>query len=123
MKIVYCSNCGKQLQVYRKALTSHSRIIDLVEWHECLDEPLDLNLEPLTTIPLPNSKIKDGKDKFVQKLNDLPAPSLLTTNNALLDHRPVDQVKSTAPMSILESFKSLSNSIPAHSIEEDPSDG
>jgi hypothetical protein len=122
MKTAYCAACGKQLQVFRKALPSHSRIIDVVEWHECLDEPLNLDLEPLTTVPLHTGKMVERKDKFVQKLNDLPAPSLLTSNNTLKDRRPADQVKSTAPASIFESFKSLNNSIPVHSIGEVPSD-
>lgn len=118
MKVVYCSNCGKPLQVSRKALPSHSRIIDIVEWHECLDEPLDLDLEPLIGVPKPSEKI-EGKDKFVQKINDLPA-SQLSTSPALQDRRPSDQVKSIAPASVLDTLKSMQNSVPAHSLDEDP---
>jgi hypothetical protein len=119
MKVIYCANCGKPLQVFRKALPSHSRIIDLVEWHECLEEPLDLDLEPLTSLQPSNIK-EEGKDKFVQKLNDLPVPQLLNTDSSLKDRRPHDQVKSTAPPTVFDTLKSMQNSTPAHSIEEDP---
>lgn len=120
MKTVYCSNCGKPLQVFRKALPSHSRIIDIVEWHECLEEPLDLDLEPLT-VPRPSESKKEGKDKFVQKLNDLPAQSSLSTTNVMLkDRRPTEQVKSTAPASVFDTISSMQDSTPAHSIDEDP---
>jgi len=118
MKTVYCANCGMQLKITRKALPSHSRIIDIVEWHECLKEPLDLDLEPLD-VPRPSRVKEEGKDKFVQKMNDLPVPKLLNIDVGVKDRRPKDQVKSTAPVSVFDNILSMNNSTPTHSLTED----
>lgn len=106
IKTIYCANCGTPLEVTRMALPKIGRIISVVQPHECLDEPLDLNLEPL---PLPNPKQDDkvkNENKFVQKLNDLTKP---------LDRREGDTMrkeKSTAPTGILNNLNILPNSNP-----------
>jgi hypothetical protein len=107
-KFVYCENCGRKLTISRKALPQYARIIDLVEYHECYDEPVDIDLTP-TTIPVVGEK----KEKFVKKLNDL-RPSAIKMD--LRDRRPVEQVKqaSTAPSSVLDQIQSMQNSNPAH---------
>jgi hypothetical protein len=100
-KLVFCGNCGKRLTITRKALPKIGRIIDIVEYHECYDEPVELDLEPLD-VPIPAKHI-EGKEKFVQKLNDLSSPPSNDYN--LKDRRPQDQVKSTAPPSLINQLK------------------
>lgn len=67
MKKVYCANCGKALSVYRRALPKYAIIVDVVDYHECSEEveELDIELKEVKFQP------KEGKDKFVQKLNEL----------------------------------------------------
>lgn len=111
-KFIYCENCGRKLSISRKALPQYGRIIDLVEYHECYDEPVDIDLTPIT-IPVVGEK----KEKFVKKLNDL-RPS--TVSMDMRDRRPPEHVKqaSTAPTSIVEQIQSMRNSAPAHPLIE-----
>ena len=68
MKFVYCANCGTRLNIYRKALPKYSTIIDVVEYHKCSPTPMEIDLTP---VDIPVFKETKGKNKFVQKLNDL----------------------------------------------------
>lgn len=108
-KFVYCANCGRKLAITRKALPQFGRIIDLVEHHECYDEPVEIDLTP-TTIPIVGEK----KEKFVKKLNELRQPTI--TSN-FRDRRPNEHIKqiTTAPQSIIEQIKSMHNSVPENS--------
>ena len=120
MKAFYCANCGLQLKVTRKALPKFGTIIDIVEWHKCSDKPLNLDLVP---IEVPKFVKAVGKDKFVQKLNDLnPLPKV----NPFLDselkdrrfeHGPKPGLKSTAPKTVLSMLEKMENSIPENTIE------
>ena len=113
-KHVYCSNCGTRLEVTRKALKGYGRIIDLINPHECLDEPVDLNLSP-SEVP-----VKKGVEgKFVEKLNDLTQPPQVSTMD-LRDRRKETEVKTTAPASIIEQMKSAVPSIPANKLGGEP---
>lgn len=108
MKSVYCSSCGKLLSITRRALPKYGRIIELVEWHECLHEPIALDLIPN---PVP-SYVESKHSKFVQYLNELqPPPALGTLSSGdFRDRRHAENVKSeidsTAPVGILNKFKS-----------------
>lgn len=104
MKVVYCSECGTALVVTRKAIKSLGRIIDIIDPHECSEEPADLNLDPM-----PTPSAEDGK--FVQNLNKLNVPSIKDT-------RPNDQVKSSAPSNLLEQVKGFQNSRPENDPDE-----
>lgn len=113
-KFIYCSECGTKLTITRKALKGYGRIIDLVSPHECLDEPIDLDLTP-TEVPIK----KDTDGKFVQKLNNL-RPSQVNIVD-LRDRRKESEVKSSAPASILEQTKNLMNfSVPENPVNGDP---
>lgn len=112
MKVVYCANCGTRLNVQRKAMPKFGRIIDIVEYHECLDEPVELDLTP---IDIPTFTEKEGKNKFVQNLNELNPPTPPVFD--LRDRRKDENIKSTAPDSILRNLKMSPNSIPEGELE------
>jgi hypothetical protein len=115
-KSVFCSQCGTELPITRKAMPKFSRIIDLVPPHECPEEPLSIDL---TSNQAPKF-IQEPKGKFVQVLNNLK-PSLSTEE--LRDRRDiVGEVKSTAPLSILKGIGSLNHTIPEHDSDEEPSE-
>ena len=96
MKSIYCANCGMQLPLFRKALPHYMRIIDMVEPHICLDEPVEFDLTP---VDIPTMTI--GEDNmFVQKLNELPIPSGRGGDLRSKEHVR-DEIKSTAPGGVL----------------------
>ena len=68
IKTVYCANCGTRLNVSRKALPKYGKIIDIVEYHECPEDFVELEL---TQIDVPKFSEVEGKNEFVQNLNDL----------------------------------------------------
>lgn len=113
-KHVYCSNCGTRLEITRKALKDYGRIIDLIEAHECPDEPVDLDLSP-SEVPIK----KEVEGKFVQKLNDLKQSPQVSTMD-LRDRRKESEVKTTAPASIIEQMKQAAPSVPTNEIGGEP---
>lgn len=104
-KLTYCANCGLRLNVYRKAIPKYGRIVDLIEPHECSEEPVEFDITP-TDIPVFQPSEKDNK--FVKKLNELTPPVFPDKALNLQDRRPSDQVKSTAPESLLNFVKDAS---------------
>lgn len=136
---IYCSNCGLLLKLTRKALPKYGTVLDLVDPHTCLEVPVDpasiiIDATPIGEIP-----------KFVSSLNDLESsrnqgmarvhkenygegkslrPSSMTGTNDLRDMRFDQQDKrpSTAPSSVLDQIKSMSNSIPSHEANDGPTD-
>jgi hypothetical protein len=114
-KVVYCAQCGTRIEVYRKALKGYGRIIEIIEPHECLETPVDLDLTPLE-IP---KKSADGE--FVQKLDDLRPASVSTAD--LRDRRPSADVKSSAPLGILDQVKAAIPSQPAHDLGKGEPEG
>ena len=116
-KIFYCSNCGLRLQVYRKAMPKYGRILELVSPHKCTKEPIEFDLSPLD-MPLPTMEEKDNK--FVKKLNELSPPPSLIPKLDLRDRRPPDQVKSSAPESLLTHMKNVLPTTPANDISNEP---
>ena len=114
MKQVYCAKCGTKLRISRRALPEYQTIIDIVEHHECPDDPVEIDLEPVDTSK-PVSFSDD--DKFVQKLNELAPPK---PQPPLQDRRPSESVKSTAPETLLDQLSNLQNSTPAHDLSEEP---
>ena len=143
MKVVYCANCGTRLNVLRKALPKYAKIIDIVEYHECPNESVEIDLTPVDIPPFDIQKEK-GKNKFVQKLNDLQpskhfdiqgteigrvvgGASIGALSTAdLRDRRKSEEVKSdidsTAPNSVLGQLKSMQNTTPANDISKEPKD-
>ena len=80
MKHVYCSRCGTRLAISRKALPKYGKIINIVEYHECPDEPVEIDLTPVdipTFVSVPGDL---DKNTFVQNLNGL-LPSTIGTDN------------------------------------------
>ena len=95
MKSIYCANCGMKLPLFRKALPGYARIINMVEPHTCLEEPVEFDLEP---VDIPNVSI--GEDNmFVRKLNELP--TLASRGDLRSKEHVRDELKSTAPTSVL----------------------
>jgi hypothetical protein len=87
MKLLYCANCGTRLNILRKALPKFGLIVNVVEYHECLDEPIELDLKP---IDIPIFKEVKDKNKFVQNLNDLSTSKSIigeVDSNTLRDRR------------------------------------
>lgn len=139
---LYCANCGKPLRLIRKAVPSKGITLDLVEYHECSEEIIPIDL---SNLPNADHSVVEGKDKFVQSLNDLkpaqmkerrtlamgtgtgysegklPRPSPMTGTDDLRDRRFDQDAKSTAPLSVIDHIKSMSNSIPERQLNE-PSD-
>jgi len=116
-KLTFCSNCGLRLNIYRKALPKYGRIVDLIEPHECTEESVEFDLTPTD---VPKFKPSEKGNKFVKKLNELSPPNFPNPNLDLRDRRPSDQVKSTAPESILANIKGMSNTTPANDISNEP---
>lgn len=112
-KQIYCSECGTKLYIKKKAIIGYGRIIGLVDPHECLEEPIELDLTP-TEIP-----IKQSVKKFVQKLNKLKPSQIKTAD--LQDRRSESNVKTSAPASIIQQTKNLMNfSAPENYLNGDP---
>ena len=106
MKLFYCSKCGTRLIVTRRALPKWNRIVDIVSYHTCPEElvELDLTPEPFTT----NYIQQPGDNEFVQKLNSLAPPSAMGPGfDQLKDRRTPEQVKNTAPRGVLDLIKDL----------------
>ena len=107
MKIVYCANCGRALPILRKALPKYSRIIDIVEYHECLETVAEIELVPE---PCPSYTQIRGRDKFVQNLDKLQPRGLGSIGtDTLRDRRSTehikDEAKSSAPINLIRSLR------------------
>lgn len=134
MKVVYCANCGKRLNLMRKALPKYATIIDIVEFHECSSIPVDPDLTP---VDIPQWNPTKDKNQFVSKINDLsPATDFhrqvtkavfdgVSTAN-LRDRRfetsNEPPQKSSAPPSILSIIKGMDNTNPERTIVEPESE-
>ena len=133
---LFCANCGIKLRIIRKAVPKLGVIIDLVETHTCLETPVD-STSVIVEAPISAADQK----KFVESLNGLKPlhpldervrqmgegkslrPSSMTGTDDLRDRRfEKDEPKSTAPSSILDQIKHMSNSIPANDLKDDPTD-
>jgi len=119
MQSIYCANCGTRLNVMNKALPKFGQTIKLAEYHECLDEPVELDLTPIT---VPKFENPEGKDKFVENLNDLTPPVSLGRigTDTLRDRRTPDHVKSEAPGSVLDQMGRDLHTTPANDIKDEP---
>ena len=117
-KQYFCANCGLRLDVYRRAMPKYGRILELVTPHECSEEPVEFDLTPLDLpTPMPSEK----ENKFVKKLNELsPPPPFHNPAIDLRDRRPIEQVKSSAPESLLTHLKGMPLTIPAHDFQDEP---
>ena len=136
---LFCANCGIKLRIIRKAVPKLGVIIDLVETHTCLETPVDS-----TSVIVEDPISAADQKKFVESLNGLKStrdqgmgrihkenygegkslrPSSMTGTDDLRDRRfEKDELKSTAPSSILDQIKHMSNSIPANDLKDDPTD-
>ena len=132
MKCVYCSNCGTRLTLTRKALPKYGRIIDLIEPHECPDEPVEFDLTPVD-VPAFEVTAEGGKGKFVQNLNILNIPHDIHLGPFQNDDGHIDnpgdrrktediksETSSTAPRTLLDNMRGMPGSTPAHDIENEP---
>lgn len=123
MKTVYCSNCGTRLTISRKAMPKYGTIIDLVQYHNCPDSPVEFDLTPLP----PQAIIPEAKGKFADKLNSMdPRGSVSTAelrDQRKIEHVRTDIVSSTAPGGVLTNMKNLVGVPPAHDISDEPEGG
>lgn len=111
-KVVYCAQCGQRSEITRKAVKGYG-IVDIIEPHICHEEPIPLDLEP---IEIPTKKA-DGE--FVRNLDNLrPANIGSVSTMDLKDRRPSQDVKSSAPISLLDQFKQLNPSMPEGELGE-----
>lgn len=127
---LHCANCGKPLHLIRKAIPSKGIIVNLVEYHECSETPVPFDLSKLPDVQ-PFIPV-DGKDKFVKLLNDLkPSPPAdlrdirkpsMTGTDDLRDRRFDQDIKTTAPLSVLDQIKAMQNTSPAHELQDDKSE-
>ena len=111
-KLYFCANCAKRIDVYRKALPTYNAIVELVVPHTCTKNPVKFDLTP---VDLPKFGPSENDNKFVKKLNNLrpPKPPSIEDNNIdLRDRRPPDQVKSTAPASVINNLRGMQNTTP-----------
>ena len=115
-KLIYCANCGLRLQRFRKALPKYGRIVDLIEPHVCTEEPHEFDITPMD---VPTYTPSGENNKFVKKLNELSPPTTFQLNNTLKDRRPTEQVKSSAPESILSHVKNSINTTPTNNTFSD----
>lgn len=118
---IYCANCGTRLNILNKALPKFGRTIKIAEYHECLEEPVALDLTP---IEIPKFDNPEGKDKFVRKVNELEPPIGLRDigEDGLKDRRPNEHVKSEAPVSVLDQMQRDLHTTPANDIRKEPED-
>ena len=118
-KLFFCANCGQRLNVFRKAMPKFGKIVELVEFHECSEEPVDFDMTPED---IPVYAPKEGKDKFVQKLNELQPPSVLNAMSSfdLRDRRSDldNNVSSIAPKGILDLINTRPSSPAAFPLED-----
>lgn len=126
---LFCANCGLPLHLYRKAVKELGIIVDVVDYHECLDEPVPFDL---STVPGPFIPV-EGKDKFVLGLNDLANKHSQSASKSLFKGIGTDDLrdrrfdnekglKSSAPPTVLDQIKSMTNSIPVHDNAEPESE-
>ncbi len=139
MHIVYCANCGQCLNVTRRALPKHSTIINIVEYHECSENPLSLDLHIHNSSEF---KETEGKNKFVLSLNNLKVIKPVETQSKvnepsepkkfigvgsedLRDRRfekpePVntESPTSAAPKSVLDMIKGMEPSSAEHKLSD-----
>jgi len=112
----YCSNCGQQLTITRKAIPKAGAIIDVVQFHECSAEMkiLDIDLShPIVAEPVSG---KDGFEKSLKEIKVDRNPGMVSTAN-LRDRRfEKDEVKSTAPQSVQDMIGKMIPTTPAHPI-------
>jgi len=123
---IYCENCGQHLRIFRKAIPKLGTVIDLVEYHKCPD-PLPEKFELIEDL-LPKTS---GHDNFAQSLEKVdltrpqPQPKVEgkrpfggVGTDDLRDRRfDAEQPKSTAPGSVMEQIKAMTNSIPSHDLK------
>uniref|UniRef100_A0A6H1ZYD4 Uncharacterized protein n=1 Tax=viral metagenome TaxID=1070528 RepID=A0A6H1ZYD4_9ZZZZ len=98
-------------------MPKYGRILELVTPHVCTDEPVEFDLTP---IDLPSPMPSEKNNKFVKKLNELSPLRLPNLDLDLKDRRPIEQVKSSAPESLLTHLRGMPLTIPAHDISDEP---
>jgi hypothetical protein len=108
----YCSYCGTELRLKRKALKNKAIIIDLIDPHEC-DEA---NVKNITDLDKPTSPIIK---QFHEAERRSAMPIFNEDDKVFTDARPTqfkkDQV-SSAPPNLLNSLGRLHTSGPEHAI-------
>lgn len=132
-RIVYCAQCGMELEVHRKAVPSEQKIYEVVEPHSCGElTSEDVNEETVEEEQTRNEKKpltpKLGalfdSFKFVQKLNKLsskPSPMEQETGDKRdKDHLRKEIPSSTAPLNLLNRIKDLSPSVAENDVGVEP---
>jgi hypothetical protein len=133
---LFCANCGQRLALIRKALPKLGIIVDLVQYHKCPDT---ISTELKFDFDAPVASAVEGFNKCVLSLNQLEPLRVLTPvskdinkgtenrkgfgmvgTNDLRDRRFDAEKPATtsAPGSIADQIRSMSNSIPAHEVDE-----
>ena len=127
VKIVYCAQCGIELEVRRKAVPVEKRIYEVVEPHTCVEgeTTFEEGIKEEKKKPL-TSKLDTLFDsfKFVQKLNKLatkPSPVQQETGDKRdKKHLREEILTSTAPMNLLRNVKNLPPSQAENDVSVEP---
>lgn len=101
-KRFFCSECGTQLQVTRKALKNKAMIVDLVTPHVCDED----NLNNITDADRPTERA------VPMSKPDPNPPDVRPINFDIRDRRKKEHVKSTAPSGVLNQLENLGASAP-----------
>ena len=130
LRVVYCAECGMELEVRRKAVPSEQKIYEVIRPHSCIDK-----LDTLTTFeeevkkeekkPLaPKLGALFDSFKFVQKLNKLstaPPPMIQETGDKRdKEHLRKELLTSTAPLNLLNNIRNISPSHPENDVNVEP---
>jgi len=126
-RVVYCAQCGKELEVHRKAVPSEQKIYEVIEPHTCTETKLEDIEEVLKDEKKPLTPKLDNlfnSFKFVQKLNKLATkPSPL--NQETGDKRDKEYLRkelltSTAPLNLLNNVRNLLPSQAENDVNVEP---
>lgn len=112
-KFVYCANCGMKLPIFKKAVPNARVVIDMVEKHECLPEPIELDLKPVVRSamdsPRASGKFSDRLEKLTPPLTfKIPTDEEAEDSGELRDRR-FDKANSTAPGAVIDQVKNRFN--------------
>ena len=134
-KHYYCAACGRELNVFRKAIPKKAIVLDLVEPHECNPEEV---VDDYEFLPKEKVKIEDGihdekiititeKKKldfsFVSKLNKAPDTEPLIAEDKRSKDHTRKELTTSAPAGILQRMGDASSPPENARDLEDPENG
>jgi len=125
LRVVYCAECGMELEVRRKAVPSEQKIYEVVKPHVCTETMFEEEVKESEKKPLsPKLDNLFESFKFVQKLNRLstvPSPmSQETGDKRDKEHLRKELLTSTAPLNLLNNIRNISPSQAENDVNVEP---